>query len=128
MRWLACGPLFGGILAGIGGPSWTEPLPAAATPRPHVLVILADDLGYADVGFHGSPIKAPHLDRLAAAGPAWSTFVSSRCVLRCARPYDGPLSHAARPTSGRGLCLGAIRPAAGRTHTGSAEGCSASTT
>jgi arylsulfatase A-like enzyme len=37
--------------------------------RPNVLVIVADDLGYADVGFHGCrDIPTPHLDALAASG------------------------------------------------------------
>ncbi len=36
--------------------------------RPNVIFILADDLGWADIGYHGSEIKTPHLDRLAAAG------------------------------------------------------------
>jgi arylsulfatase A-like enzyme len=42
---------------------------ADATPRPNVLVIVGDDMGYADVGFHGCrDIPTPHLDALAAAG------------------------------------------------------------
>ena len=41
----------------------------AAARRPNVIVIVADDLGYADVGFQGAKdIPTPHLDRLAAAG------------------------------------------------------------
>jgi arylsulfatase A-like enzyme len=42
---------------------------AAATRRPNILVILADDLGYADLGFQGAKdIPTPHLDALAASG------------------------------------------------------------
>lgn len=47
---------------------------AADQPRPHILYILADDLGYADVGFHGSDIKTPNLDRLATTGARLSQF------------------------------------------------------
>ena len=36
--------------------------------KPNILYILADDLGWADVGFHGSPIRTPTLDRLAETG------------------------------------------------------------
>lgn len=40
----------------------------AAEPKPHILFIVADDLGWKDVGFHGSDIRTPNLDKLAANG------------------------------------------------------------
>ena len=40
-----------------------------AATRPNILIILADDLGYADTGFTGSKVvQTPNLDRLAANG------------------------------------------------------------
>lgn len=36
--------------------------------KPNVLYILADDMGWGDVGFHGSPIKTPNIDRLSRTG------------------------------------------------------------
>lgn len=41
---------------------------AAAADKPHLVYILADDLGWKDVGYHGGKIKTPHLDRLATEG------------------------------------------------------------
>jgi arylsulfatase A-like enzyme len=42
---------------------------AVAAERPNILLIVSDDQGYADVGFHGcKDIPTPHLDRLASEG------------------------------------------------------------
>ena len=43
-------------------------LSAAATDRPNIVILVADDLGYADTGYRGSEIETPSLDRLAAEG------------------------------------------------------------
>ncbi len=54
-------------------------LPAAAAApaeRPNILIMLADDLGWNDVGFHGSEIRTPHIDRLAAQGVRFERFCS----------------------------------------------------
>ena len=42
--------------------------------RPHIVVILADDLGNADLGYRGSAIRTPHLDALAAGGVRLEAF------------------------------------------------------
>lgn len=36
--------------------------------KPNVVIFLADDLGYTDVGFHGARIQTPHIDELAKTG------------------------------------------------------------
>ncbi|MEW4528778.1 sulfatase-like hydrolase/transferase [Maioricimonas sp. JC845] len=52
--------------------------PACADDRPNVLLILADDLGYGDLGCYGSRQNhTPHLDRLAAEGLRFTDFHSN---------------------------------------------------
>jgi hypothetical protein len=64
-----------GFLAAIAGLSLLSPdARAADAPRPHILYIMADDLGFADVGFHGSDIQTPNLDRLAQSGARLGQF------------------------------------------------------
>lgn len=48
--------------------------PAVAAERPHILYITADDLGWKDVGYHGSSIRTPALDRLAKEGARLEDF------------------------------------------------------
>jgi arylsulfatase len=59
-------------------------VPAAAGPRatgrPNIVVILADDLGYSDLGCYGGEIRTPHLDGLAARGLRFTQFYNTaRC-------------------------------------------------
>jgi arylsulfatase A-like enzyme len=49
-------------------------LEAPAANRPHIVYLLADDLGWRDVGFHGGEAKTPNLDRLAAGGASLNAF------------------------------------------------------
>lgn len=47
----------------------------AAEPKPNIVFILADDMGYADAGFNGGKdIQTPHLDRLAKEGAILRSF------------------------------------------------------
>ena len=47
---------------------------AAETTKPNIVYIVADDLGWKDVGFHGSDIKTPNIDRLAQDGARLEQF------------------------------------------------------
>ena len=52
----------------------------AKTRRPNVLLILADDLGYSDLGCYGAEIPTPNLDELAANGLRYTqAYTSARC-------------------------------------------------
>jgi arylsulfatase A-like enzyme len=62
---------------------------ADTSSRPNIIIILADDLGYGDVGCYGQKrIQTPHIDRLAKEGLRFTDFYAgctvcapSRCVL-----------------------------------------------
>lgn len=58
-----------------------EAKPNASGDRPpNIVIILADDLGWNCVGYHGGPIRTPHIDRLADAGVCLERFyVSPMC-------------------------------------------------
>ncbi len=59
------------VLLGADGASAADPTPAR---KPNIVIIVADDLGYADVGFHGGKeIPTPHLDKLAKAGTRFTS-------------------------------------------------------
>lgn len=53
---------------------------AGAAEQPNLLVILADDLGWSDIGCHGGEIPTPHIDRLAKNGVRVANFYNTaRC-------------------------------------------------
>jgi arylsulfatase A-like enzyme len=54
--------------------SATAALDHATAPRPNIVYIVADDQGWKDVGFHGSDIKTPNIDRLARGGARLEQF------------------------------------------------------
>ena len=49
----------------------------AASERPNIVVIVADDLGWADVGYHGGNIDTPSLDKLAEQGVQQNRFYTT---------------------------------------------------
>ncbi|GAB5559360.1 MAG: sulfatase-like hydrolase/transferase [Synoicihabitans sp.] len=51
-----------------------------ASDRPNIVILLADDLGYADIGVYGGPVKTPHLDKLAKGGTRFESFYSGSAV------------------------------------------------
>jgi arylsulfatase A-like enzyme len=74
-------------------------------PRPNIVLLLADDLGSHDVGWRGSEIRTPNLDRLAAAGAKLEQFyVQPVCSPTRAALLTGryPFRH--------GLQVGVVRP------------------
>lgn len=53
----------------------SEPVRAESEPlRPNIVIILADDLGWSDIGCYGSEIPTPNLDRLATGGMRFTQF------------------------------------------------------
>lgn len=55
-------------------------LTAESSTRPNILLILADDLGFSDLGCYGSEIATPNLDRIAADGLKFTQFYNTaRC-------------------------------------------------
>jgi arylsulfatase len=69
---------------------------AEPSPRPDVLLIVADDLGYSDLGVLGSEIRTPNLDALARSGLLLTSFlVSPACSPTRAMLLTGADAHAA---------------------------------
>lgn len=72
-----------GLLAGW---SW---LPAAA-PRPNFVLIMADDMGFSDIGCYGGEIRTPNIDRLASEGMRFTQFYNNaKCTTTRASLLSG---------------------------------------
>lgn len=69
---------------------------AAPGRRPNLLVILADDLGFSDIGPFGGEISTPNLDRLASSGVRFTRFYNcARCCPTRASLLTGLYNHQA---------------------------------
>jgi len=53
---------------------------AAEIRKPNVVVLLADDLGYKDIGCYGGPVRTPAIDALAAKGVRFTDFYAGAAV------------------------------------------------
>jgi arylsulfatase len=62
--------------------------------RPNIIVILADDLGFSDLGCYGSEIPTPNLDKLAEKGLKFTQFYNAgRCCPSRAALLTGMYPH-----------------------------------
>ena len=63
------------------GLTYSRLLSAASRRQPNIIFIMADDLGYGDLGCYGQKeIKTPHIDRLATEGLRFTQAYSGGCV------------------------------------------------
>ena len=68
----------------------------AAADKPNILIILADDLGWSDLGCYGGEIRTPNLDSLAAGGLRFTQFYTcTRCCPSRASLLTGLYPHQA---------------------------------
>ena len=81
------------LMSGVSFGQTTRPA-AAVAPRPNIVVLLADDLGYSDIGCFGSEIATPHIDSLARQGVALTQFYNqARCCPTRAALMTGRYPH-----------------------------------
>ncbi len=70
--------------------------PAAEKSRPNILLMMADDMGFSDLGCYGSEIATPNLDQLAAGGLRFTQFYNTaRCCPTRAALLTGLYPHQA---------------------------------
>ena len=66
----------------------------SAAGKPNIIIIMADDMGFSDIGAWGSEIPTPHLDALAAKGVCFRQFYNTgRCCPTRASLLTGLYSH-----------------------------------
>jgi len=87
---------------------------AAASDKPNILLILADDMGYSDAGCYGGDVRTPNLDALAANGLRFTQFYNTaRCWPSRAAILTGYYAQAVRRDAMPGVPSGSkgVRPA-----------------
>ena len=62
--------------------------------RPNIMIILADDMGYSDLGCYGGEIQTPNIDKLANTGVRFTQFYNcARCCPSRASLLTGQYPH-----------------------------------
>lgn len=80
----------------IAGLPHLETRAAEAADRPNIVLIMADDMGYSDIGCYGGEIRTPNLDQLAAGGLRFTQFYNTgRCCPTRASLLTGLYPHQA---------------------------------
>jgi len=96
-----------GLVSAAAGSVLARPVLAGAARKPNIVFILADDLGYGDLGCYGQRrLKTPNLDRLAAEGVRFTQHYAGSTVCAPSRftlMTGYHIGHA--PTVGQGQCL-----------------------
>ncbi len=78
----------------LSGCSQKEENKTVKNSKPNIIVILADDMGYSDLGCYGSEINTPNIDRLAKNGLIYTRFYNdSRCCPTRASLLTGLYAH-----------------------------------
>jgi arylsulfatase len=78
----------------LGSFSWSCSDKSAEAERPNIVLIMADDMGFSDIGYFGSNIRTPNIDQLAKDGLVMSRFYNSgRCVPTRASLLTGLYQH-----------------------------------
>ncbi len=66
----------------------------SSAPRPNIILIMSDDMGFSDIGCYGSEIKTPNLDKLASNGLRFTQFYNNgRCCPTRASLLTGLFPH-----------------------------------
>lgn len=94
---MSASALAGSSLASLACSRHLEPTaPKPAPSRPNIIVIMADDMGYSDLGCYGSEIATPNIDGMAAKGLRFTNFYNtSRCCPTRAALLTGLYQHQA---------------------------------
>ena len=85
-----------GCAFSMGDLAGTDDKSKKAAKRPNIVLIMADDMGYSDIGCYGGEVNTPNLDRLAAGGLRFTQFYNAaRCCPTRASLLTGLYPHQA---------------------------------